>query len=142
MGSGSALDSLLGQAVVGVEDGQQRPADVAHAQLLLGRIPQLLGRGVGGVEVERGRLGPGVHDALLQRHKGRGGGGREKDRNRKTKRKEETQGDAKVNLSTSARMSDGRGYAYACRGDSSVHSCVFMLNTAVRYASKIDTRVL
>ena len=73
MGSGSALDSLLGQAVVGVEDGQQRPADVAHAQLLLGRIPQLLGRGVGGVEVERGRLGPGVHYALLQRHKGRGG---------------------------------------------------------------------
>lgn len=57
--------SLLSQAVVRVEDGQQSAADVAHAQLLLGRVPQLLGRGVGGGEVEGCRLRPCFRDAGL-----------------------------------------------------------------------------
>lgn len=60
-------NSLLGQPVVRVEDRQQRAADVAHAQLLLGGVPQLLRRRVGRRQVERGRLGPGIHDALLRR---------------------------------------------------------------------------
>lgn len=60
--------SLLSQAVVGVEDGEKRSADVAHAQLLLSRAPQLLSRGVARREMERSCLGPGFRDALLRTH--------------------------------------------------------------------------